>query len=183
MLALTACAGAPPGDTEDDRMEYLEILERLEAGGPPLERGSAAESRAIERFESLLSDFKAPDFVDRVAEVYAETAFFNDTLKTVRGAEAIREYLGVTAEAVDRGTVEFLDLVADDGNYYFRWLMTLRFKRFDAGEDKRSIGMSHIRFDAEGRVVLHQDYWDSSSGLFEHVPVLGWMLERVKKRL
>lgn len=48
---------------------------------------------------------------------------------------------------------------------------------------KRSVGMSHIRFDADGKVILHQDFWDSTGGLFEHVPGLGWMLRSVKSRL
>lgn len=43
--------------------------------------------------------------------------------------------------------------------------------------------MTHIRFDSEGKVILHQDFWDSTGGLFEHVPALGWMLRRAKKRL
>lgn len=183
LLVLVACAGAPTVTSEEDRMEYLKILSDLEAEGPTLESGSEAEARAIERVKGLLSDFKGPGFRDQVREVYAEDAFFNDTLKTVHGADAIEEYLGETSDGIDKGTVQFLDVVSDNGNYYFRWLMTIQFKKFDRGEDKRSIGMSHIRFDSEGKVILHQDYWDSTGGLFEHVPVVGWMLRRIKGRL
>jgi hypothetical protein len=32
-------------------------------------------------------------------------------------------------------------------------------------------------------VVLHQDYWDSAAGLFEHVPVVGRLIRTVKSRL
>ena len=60
---------------------------------------------------------------------------------------------------------------------------TIRFKRLAGGEDTRSVGMTHVRFDSAGKVVLHQDFWDSTGGFFEHVPVLGWMLRRVKNRL
>jgi hypothetical protein len=164
-------------------MEYLETLRSLEEAGAPLEQGSAEEHRTIESFQALLSDFKAPDFGRRVPEVYAEDVFFNDTLKTVRGVSEVQEYLTATAEAIDKGTVEFLDVVSDNGNYYFRWAMTIRFKRFAQDEDKRSVGMTHVRFDSAGKVVLHQDFWDSTGGLFEHVPALGWMLRRAKKRL
>lgn len=182
-LLLLGCAGAPSVDSEGDRMEYLETLSELETEGPGVEPGSEAERQAIDRVKGLLSDFKAEGFRDRVREVYAEDAFFNDTLKTVRGADAIEEYLGETADGIDKGTVEFLDVVSDSGNHYFRWLMTIQFKKFDRGEDKTSIGMTHIRFDADGKVALHQDYWDSASGLFEHVPVVGWMIRRIKGRL
>jgi limonene-1,2-epoxide hydrolase len=164
-------------------MEYLETLRSLEADGATLEAGSEEELEAIERFRSLLRDFKAPDFGERIREVYAEDVFFNDTIKTVRGAEEVEEYLLATAEEIETGTVEFLDLATNNGDYYFRWAMTLRFKRFAQGEDKSSIGMTHVRFDPQGRVVLHQDFWDSSGGLFEHVPALGWMLRRAKSRL
>ena len=61
--------------------------------------------------------------------------------------------------------------------------MTLRFKNLQRGKDTTSIGMSHIRFNSEGQVVLHQDFWDSSAGLFEHMPALGWMIRAVKRRL
>jgi hypothetical protein len=164
-------------------MEYLSILRALEEAGPPLAEGSEEERRAIERFQNLLGDFKAPDFGERIPEVYAEDVFFNDTIKTVHGAEDLQEYLTATAEAIDKGTVEFLDLVADNGNYYFRWAMTIRFRRFARGEDTRSVGMTHVRFDSAGKVALHQDFWDSAGGLFEHVPALGWMLRRAKKSL
>jgi len=164
-------------------MHYLETLRQLEAKGVALESDSDEEHQAIARFQNLLSDFKAPDFRSRVREVYAGDAFFNDTLKTMHGAAEIEAYLAASADAIDKGSVEFLDLVARDGNYYFRWLMTIRFKRFARGEDKRSAGMTHVRFDAAGKVVLHQDFWDSAGGLFEHVPVLGWMLRRAKQQL
>ena len=51
------------------------------------------------------------------------------------------------------------------------------------GETVRSIGMSHIRFNSAGLVILHQDYWDSGGNLFEHIPVVGWLIRRIKARL
>ncbi len=183
LLLLGACSAAPRGATEKSWTEYLETLDRLAARGAALEPGGAAELRAVERFQSLLSDLKAPEFRSQIREVYAEDVFFNDTLKTLRGIEAVEAHLAATAEAIDKGTVEFVDLVAEDGDYYFRWVMTVRFKRFERARDKRSVGMTHVRFDTAGKVVMHQDFWDSTGGLFEHVPVLGWMLRRAKGRV
>lgn len=183
LLFLAACATTPRDLPEENWMEYLRTLQSLEESGALLEEGSEEERWAIERFQNLLSDFKAPDFGPRISEVYAEDVFFNDTIKTVHGVENVQEYLTATGEAIDKGTVEFLDLVSDNGNYYFRWAMTIRFKRFARGQDQRSVGMTHVRFDSAGKVVLHQDFWDSAGGLFEHVPALGWMLRRAKKGL
>jgi hypothetical protein len=32
-------------------------------------------------------------------------------------------------------------------------------------------------------VLLHQDYWDSTAGLFQHVPALGTGIRAIKARL
>jgi hypothetical protein len=164
-------------------MEYLDTWRRLQAEGAPFPARSASESRAIARFQELLADFKAPGLAERAREVYAAGAWFNDTLKTVRGGEAIGRYLAKTAAALESGTVEFLDVAGSDGDYYLRWQMSLRFTRLDPGKTHRSVGMTHLRFDGEGRVLLHQDFWDSTSGLFEHLPGLGWLLRQAKRRL
>jgi hypothetical protein len=182
-LLLVGCSAAPRGGGEDSWQDYLETVRRLETHGVALEPGGERERRAIDRFQGLLSDFKAPDFRSSVREVYADDAFFNDTLKTLRGVDAVERHLVATAEALESGTVEFVDLVTANGDYYFRWVMTVRFKRFARGEEQRSVGMTHVRFDSEGKVLLHQDFWDSAGGLFEHTPLLGWMLRQAKKRL
>jgi hypothetical protein len=164
-------------------MEYLENVRRLETAGTPFDPGSDQEEAAIERFQSLLRDFKAPNFRQEIESVYASDVFFNDTLKTIRGSAELEEYLGDTADSLDVGTVEFQDVVSSSGNYYFRWRMTLRSNKLAGGRETTSVGMSHIRFNDEGKVALHQDFWDSTGGLFEHIPGLGWMIRSVKRRL
>ncbi len=182
-LLLSACSAAPRGATQAAWSDYLDTLGRLQAGGAALEPGGAEERRAIARFQELLSDLKAPDFAARVGDVYADDVFFNDTLKTLNGVGEVEAHLLATAEALEECTVEFVDLTASDGDYYFRWVMTVRHQRLARGEALRSVGMTHVRFDAEGKVVLHQDFWDSTGGFFEHVPALGWLLRRAKARL
>jgi hypothetical protein len=43
--------------------------------------------------------------------------------------------------------------------------------------------MTHVRFDPEGLVTLHQDYWDAGAGLYEHMPVLGRLIGAIRARL
>lgn len=33
--------------------------------------------------------------------------------------------------------------------------------------------MSHLRFDAAGKVCYHRDYWDTGEELYEKLPLLG----------
>ena len=127
----------------------------------------------------------SPDKVDRLIDhTFASDGWFNDTLKTVQGREALRSYLRHSAEAVQHCRVQILDILSNDsGDYYIRWTMVIRFRRFKPDTDTQTIGISHLRFNGAGLVVLHQDYWDSSAGLFEHIPLLGMGIRAIKRRV
>jgi hypothetical protein len=141
------------------------------------------ESEAKKRFLGFFSELTEERVRARIRDTYAESVHFHDTLKEVRGVDRLEKYLVDTARAVESCTVELEDLAVSDDNYYFRWVMHIRFKRFRKGAKTRSIGMSHIKFDGEGKIIFHQDYWDSSAGLFEHIPLAGSMIRLVKSRL
>ncbi len=138
-VLLAGCAALPRDATERAWAEYEEVLRRLEAAGPGLEEGSAAERLAIDRFQRLLSDFKAPDFRSDIRLVYADDVFFNDTLKTLHGVDEVEEHLAATADALEQGTVEFVDLAVQDGDYYFRWEMLVRLERRGDSPQRRSL--------------------------------------------
>lgn len=165
-------------------MEYLEVLEQLRRELPlPFARGSQQESDALARFGRFFGDF-SPEKVARLLDAtYAPGVWFNDTLKTWRNREELRTYLKHSAAAVHDCRVQILDEVGTEaGDYYLRWTMVIRFRRFKPSEETRSIGMTHLRFDSQGLVRLHQDYWDSSAGVFEHIPLLGALLRAIKRR-
>ena len=137
----------------------------------------------IERWKALLSDFSVENIKGKVGSVYAEETFFNDTLKTLNQPAAIEDYLIETAEMLHYGRVEYEDTATSGNNVYIRWRMTYRSKKLAKNQDIITIGMSHLRFDEAGKVILHQDFWDSTRGIFEHVPIIGNGIRMIKKRL
>lgn len=166
-------------------METLNELEIARARHPaPPAAGSPAEAEALAAFSAFFSSF-APDRIEQLlALTYAEDIYFNDTLKTVRGLQALGHYLQESAAAVEDCRVQILETTRTaHGEHLVRWTMMIRFRRFRRGVDTWTVGMSHLRFDAAGRVVYHQDYWNAADGLFRHIPVLGWMIEAVLKRV
>ena len=148
-----------------------------------LKPGSPEEKAAVERFKDFLSVISEEQVRTKLRKTYAKDAYFNDTLREFRDVDSIEAYLIKTAQNVDTCTVEFLDQASSGGEYYFRWLMKIRFKKFRKGEEQDSIGITHIRFNKEGLVVFHQDYWDAAGNFFEKVPVVGWMIRRIKGSL
>ena len=166
-------------------MESLAELELARHNHPDSPApGSDAERDALARFTEFFSNFAA-DRIDRLLdETYAPDVYFNDTLKSVRGSAALRQYLGESAAAVEdcRVQIESTTRTAE-GEFLVRWRMMIRFRKLRRGTDTWSIGLSHVRLSGDGRVAYQQDYWNAADGLYEHIPVLGALIRLVKRRL
>ncbi len=139
------------------------------------------EALAIDRFRKFFAGVTAESVSSNLEATYASDASFNDTLKTLHGREEIKAYFLRMAAHTDFVKAVVVDSAHSGRNYYVRWVMDVRFK----GSKKtiRTIGMTHLMFDRDGRIVMHQDYWDSAAGFFEHVPVIGASIRWVKSLL
>ena len=173
---------APP-PAQPDVAGYHEALRQTDDARLVLEPGRPEAAAVVDRFRSFFADF-TPAAVRRTAlATYHDDAFFNDTLKTVRGNAAIGEYMAHSAGATVRCTVEILHAAVADGELYLRWQMGIEFTRFRKGELTSSLGMTHLRAASDGRILLHQDFWDSAGGFFQYVPVLGGGIRWIRGKL
>lgn len=143
----------------------------------------ARDRAAIENFILAMSDLKHADARNRLEQAYAPELYFNDTVHTYRTQADVVAYMLKTAGKVESLKVEVEDVAVKDNDYYLRWIMTMRFKMGSDIVDSRSIGMSHIRTDSSGRVVVHQDYWDAVEGLYQYIPFVGYMIGKVQSQM
>lgn len=146
-----------------------------------MEHGSQIEREAIERFTEFYRVFSAERIAASIDRVYADDAYFEDGIRQVRGRENVREYFLSTTGAFTECTFDIKDVAFSDGNYYFRWIMHLRLTR-DPDNPMEQPGMSHVRFNGQGLVVFHHDYWETLA-LFERFPVIGTVLRWIKSRI
>ena len=178
-LVLISLMSASANEAVSSFQQALEQTEKVQ--GP--ERGSCTEQAGIRRFEDFLAHLDEKTAREDTEKVYAPDAYLNDTLKTIHGALAIRDYFIKTAKGLDSMIVTFDDLAVSGRNYYFRWTMDTRMKNLARGKNVRTIGITMVRFDGEGRVILHQDFWDSAQGVWEHVPVMGGVIRWIRTKI
>ena len=165
-------------------MSYVEALERTDPSRiGRLAPGSDEERQALDRFADFVANMTPSTMRKKVQQVYAADAYFNDTLKELVGAAAIEEYMVHSMEATESVRAVVDDISLSGSDYYVRWTMDIRFKNYNDGEVARSVGISHLRFNGDGKVVLHRDYWDAAGGLYEHLPVVGGLIRWIKGRL
>lgn len=177
LALLTGCITRNRSVADVER--FREALEAASESGP---RNRDAEKAGIEKFKELYGGLD-PETAGRLArELYAPKAWFSDTLVVLEGNDAIADYIQETAENAP-GTVAIVEEVSvKNGNYYLRWTMDIRSPNLRSGATLRSTGITLLRFDREGRVVIHKDFWDSAAGLFDHLPVIGPQLELIRRQ-
>lgn len=181
-LAAAGCASAPPAANPiRDHEEALAASDPKRVGAPA--PGSAQETAAVQRFAAFISDLSTGTIRAQIRQVYAPQLYFNDTLKTIRDVDTLEKYFLSSDDALTHYALNVEQATSTPEGVYVRWRMDVTFRRFRKGEVQSSIGISHIRFDKDGRVIYHQDYWDSGSNLYAKIPVLGWMIRAIKNRL
>lgn len=163
LLLLAGCAAAPPPPYA---LEYRAALAR--SPGAPQDAAAVGQ-----RFVALYADLGHAELPARVASLYADELYFNDTLTTLRRRDEVLAYLQETAERASGMQVELLAALADGNDVYLRWEMRFEFKAAWRRAQSHTVGMTHLRLDSEGRIILHQDFWDSAEGIYRQLPVVG----------
>ena len=170
-LIVAACfaSGCSSGPTDFTRDYQAALAQRP---GVVL-RDDAAGRAAAKGFASLYGDLSADNVKARAREVYAADAWFNDTIATKSGIDAIERYLLKTAEGSEKVSAEVESVAVSGSDCYVRWTMEVRSKGLAGGRPVATAGMSHLRFDREGKILLHQDFWNPAAGIYQQLPVLG----------
>lgn len=142
--------------------------------------GSPEEKAAVDRFRRFFGQLTEENARVLTRETYAEHFFFFDTLKVLTERDALEEYFVETALNTESVQAHVEEVARAGSNFYIRWRMDIRLKKFRRGQTLQSVGMTHLRFNDDGRIILHHDYWDASAGFFEHVPALGSIIRWIR---
>ena len=167
VLALLG-AGCTSGPT-DFTKEYHEAL----AARPGVTLNAQSARAAVGKFAGLYGDLSVSNVTANVRGVYAPEAWFNDTIATEVGIDAIEKYLLRTAEGTEAVSAKINDVAVSGSDVYARWTMEIRTPNLAGGKPVITEGVSQLRFDEQGRIVLHQDFWNPATGIYQHLPFLG----------
>lgn len=169
-LSITACSS----NKSNTMNKYLDLI--------ATEQETEMDPRVV-NFASLYNQLDHNHVATQATKTYAESLYFNDTLVTIDNREELIKYLEQTQQGVESMSLEVINVFTKDEDVFVQWKMQTEFTIMGKHSDVKSIGISHLRFDEEGKIILHQDYWDSTNGFFQHIPVIGGLISWVKNRL
>ena len=177
---LNSCAA--PNTSAENVALYRSSMEKVVFSG--LEAGGPGEKAALQRFSSFLQGIGDVKYVrENTLQVYSADAYLDDTLAVHHGAAEIEAYFIKTSETMTSYEVTVDDVARSGKDYYVRWTMKFAAPALSGGKPVTSVGISQIRFNREGKVAFHQDFWDSGKNFYAHLPVIGGAVGYVSKRL
>ena len=170
LVSLTACSS----NKSNTINQYLELI--------ATDQETEMDTRVV-NFADLYNNLDHNNVASEATKTYAESLYFNDTLVTIENRKELIEYLQQTQQQVESMSLEVINVFAKDDDVFVQWKMQTLFTIMGKRSNVKSIGISHLRFDEDGKIILHQDYWDSTNGFFQHIPVIGGLISWVKNRL
>lgn len=135
----------------------------------------AGLNNVVKFFETI-----SPASVAQLSEIYTADVFFKDPFNEVRGIAAASQIFEHMFKQVDAPRFVVTTSVLQGDDAFLTWDFLFRMKRF-ARDEQCIRGATHLRFDADGRVNMHRDYWDAAEELYEKLPLLGVVMRGLKR--
>lgn len=131
-----------------------------------------------ERYQTYLETLTV-ESLSTLGDYVTDDVRFKDPFNDVRGVDAMRRVFVHMFETL--GDVKFtIHSTAQDGTVCF-WAWHFDATLFD--KPWHFEGTSVLQFDADGRVTSHIDHWDAATAFYEKLPVIGWLLARIRRRI
>lgn len=124
-----------------------------------------------------------PASVERFGAFYAEDAYFKDPFNEVRGLPAIRRIFAHLFEQVEEPRFIVTEKLGAGEAAMLVWEFSFRVRRFGTARALLLRGVSHLRFDASGKVAYHRDYWDAAEELYMKLPLLSGLMRGLQRAL
>lgn len=154
-------------------------LESSQPSLAPLDRQHlSSRLRKLIDFYEHLTDKTVWD----LGQFYAKNAYFKDPFNEVNDFEAIRLIFADMFEKVSNPRFVVHTAFESGEQAFLAWNFL-----FETGTGSKQTtiqcrGSSHLKFQPDGKVKYHRDYWDVAEELYEKIPVLGALMRWIKKK-
>ncbi|MCG7534956.1 nuclear transport factor 2 family protein [Pseudoalteromonas sp. OOF1S-7] len=117
-----------------------------------------------------------------LAEIYHPDIEFRDPLHGISGLQGLSTYFSDMYSNVISCQFDIQHSLSQGDEAALYWTMHYRHNRLGKGRNISVEGHSFLKVQ-DGKVILHRDYFDAGSLLYEHIPVLGMGVRWLKARI
>lgn len=200
-LMLTKVTGIPPAEASSivsKKEKYIEYQKQTNAFFPWFPKkivlslmlmigslnsmAAGVPMQQPEKIKYVFDNLRA-DNIQILDDFYAKDTTFIDPLGTHNGINSVKDYYKNLYKNVKAIKFNFSQVVSQGNTHSLYWTMTLSAEGLNNGNPISVDGNSYIKFNEAGLVSYHRDYFDMGEFIYEHVPLLGWTVKKVKEKL
>jgi steroid delta-isomerase len=133
------------------------------------------------RFQEIADWFShlQPASLQEIDSIYADQASFRDPFNEIKGCAQVRRVYQHMFDHLQLARFTIKRIVAQGPEAFMVWDFNFSLRN----RQMQIHGCTHFVLDSTGRIVLHRDYWDAAEELYEKLPLLGYFLRVLKRRL
>lgn len=121
------------------------------------------------------------DNLELLKEIYHAEITFIDPLHQVSGFDNLHQYFTGLYQNLSACTFKINEVFTQGQQAAIYWQMQYQHKQLNQGRMVTVTGHSHIKAN-EDKVIYHRDYLDAGAMLYEQLPVIGRVIQWVKRR-
>lgn len=136
-----------------------------------------AARETLDRYRAFMEGL-SPAALDRLGEMYADDVHFKDPFSDAHGLRSLRIVFDKMYADVPDSKFKVVDTAESGEGGYLKWIYSGTFR----GQALSVTGLTEVAL-RDGKVSSHIDYYDAASNFYERIPVLGWIVKLIKKRV
>jgi ketosteroid isomerase-like protein len=136
--------------------------------------------KTIEQFARFYTDL-ASMRVESLKEIYSQDVVFIDPIAAHEGLSSVEQYFSKLLKNAKYCEFDIHNtLPTGEQGYAVNWTMRFTSSRINKGHPVSVDGISMLTLRND-KIVLHRDYYDLGQMVYEHIPLLGRVIKKLKK--
>ena len=133
----------------------------------------------INKYLDSINSLNYDNARDVLQESYTKDVIFIDPVKTIYGLDELTRYFEDLYKCIDKCHFMLSNYLPNTNNHSLEWVMYMKHQKISKNKEIHLNGASFIQFDGE-RVCRHRDYYDLGALVYEHLPILGSVIKKVR---
>ena len=136
----------------------------------------------IKSFTAFYTDLESMK-VEDLSSIYSDDVTFIDPIDEHHGINAVENYFSRLLQ-----NAKYCQFVihsaesADAERFVVEWTMSYTSTRLNKGEPISVDGLTLLEVHND-RITRHRDYYDMGQMIYEHIPIFGGLIKRIKRNI
>ena len=132
------------------------------------------------RFKDLYKKFNH-ETINKLPGIYSPHIIFKDPVHQLQGIQELSNYFsGFCSDDLQCAFTIYNEIISHD-QAFFQWKMDYQHPRLESGKPLTLDGSSLIKFNSH--ITFHQDFYDMGAMIYQHIPVLAWVIKKINGRI